>query len=586
MATAHATNGVSSTATEAKPVPYTNGSAPRNGSASPGSDASLAFKLTTNLLWVFEKGVAWASGLDKEREASPYLRGNYAPVSDEIFQDQLEVVEGKLPAVLNGAFLRNGPNPAVPMAGGYHWFDGDGMVHAVRIKDGKASYCNRFVETARLHQERKAGYGVFGRFGDSKGKAGLVHMVLRILKERLGIITPSKVGRGTGNTALAYHAEKVLALHEGDLPYVLRVACEGVLETLGRWGFEGRLDHPFTAHPKIDPKTGELFFIGYDLNRKPYLYYSLADKEGNLVHDYPVGIPDPVMMHDFAITQDYAIFMDCPLVLKPERMVKEGKLPFIFDKSRPARFGVLPRYAKDAAGIKWFETEPMIILHVVNAWQEGDKVKLFGCAFKEFDLDGFTADCGDEDLAHVTEICMDLATGTATSRRVAPLAGDFPVVHPSLVGRKTRYCYIGHMRNTSLGYPEFIGVAKLDLLAQDPSKAVAGLILFGGHKFGGEAYFAPSGGQAEDDGHLLVFVHDEDAGVTELVVYNAKSMSEEPVARVRMPRRVPYGFHSLWISEAQLQAQAKSKAGLAAVAVPGKGAQGGLLSRTVAGNVA
>ena len=225
--------------------------------------------------------------------------------------DEKAAVPVPLPKALDGVFARVGPNPdlASRFSGDYHWFDGSGHVHAVRIsKEGKAiSYCNRWVETSRLRQERRAGVPLFTNFGDYRGWFAALHLLVGGARRLLGAKDSSK-GDGTANTALVFHAKKLLALHEGDLPYVLRVACDGVLETVGRLSdFSSKkeekkgnekeeeekttMGHPFTAHPKVDPSTGELFGIGYNVESKPYLYYFGLDSEGGLKFDVPIDTP-------------------------------------------------------------------------------------------------------------------------------------------------------------------------------------------------------------------------------------------------------------------------------------------------------
>ena len=220
-----------------------------------------------------------------------------------------------LPKALDGVFARVGPNPALAarFAGDYHWFDGSGFVHCCRLKESgkKISYCNRWVETSRLRQERAAGVPLFTNFGDYRGWLAAAHLLVGGARRLLGA-KDSSDGDGTANTALVFHAKRLLALHEGDLPYVLRVACDGVVETVGRLrdfssggtgkereegraGEKGRaavtMAHPFTAHPKVDPATGELFGIGYNVESKPYLYYFGLDAEGALKFDVPIDTP-------------------------------------------------------------------------------------------------------------------------------------------------------------------------------------------------------------------------------------------------------------------------------------------------------
>lgn len=553
-----------------------------------GSTRRLTYRLANALTWAISQALWFLDG-SKWAETSPYLSGNFAPTTEERFDEGLEVVEGELPAALAGAFVRVGPNPRFLPGGRYHWFDGDGMAHCVRIKaaapggapaaPATASYSGHLVRTSRLAQEEAAGYAVFTQFGDFRGLAGLAHIMLGKLKDALGV-TSGREGRGTANTALAFHAGRLLALNEGDLPYALRVACEGLVDTIGRVGFGGGLTHAFTAHPKVDPVTGELFFFGYSVTDAPYCRYSYADQEGRLLGaNLAIDLPAPVMMHDCAITESRVIFLDMPLLFKPEEMVKSKTLPFLFDRTRPARFGVLPRYARPGDEPVWFSVDPMMAFHTANAWDEGDSgVKLYLCTFKDFSLSEFTA-AGDEALPRLTEVTMDLATGEATVRRVAELPGDFPQVPASRVGRPCRYVYMAAMRDDK-GVPLFYGISKIDLASKNPDAAVAGLVEHGPGRLGGEAYFVPGGRDgAEDDGYLVTYVYDDTTGASEFVAYDARTMSSTPVARVALPGRVPHGFHCLWVSEAQLASQAAATlaVGDAARVAPAAGG-GGLIS--------
>uniref|UniRef100_A0A7S1X8S3 carotenoid 9,10-dioxygenase n=1 Tax=Tetraselmis chuii TaxID=63592 RepID=A0A7S1X8S3_9CHLO len=334
-------------------------------------------------LYFLEVALHFLLGNTKRGKSVKYLKGNFRPVRREVQQEGLEVVEGELPADLSGCFLRIGPNPAHNPVGAYHWFDGDGLVHACRIKDGRASYANRWVHTKRFLEERALGWSSYTKLGDLSGFGGLVCLGLASLKKTLGVNVD---GKGTGNTAMVYHAKRLLALHEGDMPYALKVACEGVVETVERVSF-GKLK-AFTAHPKIDQSTGHMHFFGYDVREKPYCTYAVVDESGKLVKTAPIDIPRPVMMHDFAITANYSIFIDTPLVFNPEVMVKEGKIPFVFDEKKGIRFGLRPHSAAgdDVDAVQWFELPSQMIFHVANAWEDGDNIHLYACAFKRLDL--------------------------------------------------------------------------------------------------------------------------------------------------------------------------------------------------------
>ncbi|KAF8396149.1 hypothetical protein HHK36_017762 [Tetracentron sinense] len=245
-----------------------------------------------------------------------YLSGNFAPLADETPPCKNLPVKGYLPECLNGEFVRVGPNPKFAPVAGYHWFDGDGMVHGMRIKDGKATYVSRYVRTSRLKQEEFFSGSKFMKIGDLKGLFGLLMVNMQMLRAKLKVLDIS-YGTATANTALIYHHGKLLALSEADKPYILKVLEDGDLQTLGMLDYDKRLAHSFTAHPKVDPFTGEMFTFGYS-HLPPYITYRVISKDGFMHDPVPITISDPIMMHDFAITENYAIFMDLPLYFRPK----------------------------------------------------------------------------------------------------------------------------------------------------------------------------------------------------------------------------------------------------------------------------
>lgn len=502
--------------------------------------------------------LSWVRGMPKKRDANLYLKGLYAPIDVEQCHTQLKV-EGSMPKSMNGAYVRVGPNPLLRPIGDYHWFDGDGMTHTVRIKDGKCSYANNYVETSRLKQERAAGFPLFEKIGDCQGPGYLVQMGLQQVKKVLGVLDDSQ-GKGRGNTALVFHAKQLLTLEEGDMPYALRVLCNGVVDTIGRTDFNGKLKHVFTAHPKKDPVTGELFGFGYSVDKAPHCTYTALDADGNIVRDFPVHIPRGIMMHDCACTEDNFIFLDLPLRFAPDRIVKNGELPFFFDKSINSRFGVMPRMAEDESAIKWFELPPMTIFHTANAWQEGpDIVKLAACCFDEFELDIGSAHFktpGHMPRLHL--LTFNLKTGEASKQRLAHVVGDFPQINGEYLGRKTRYAYLATMPEDGLA-PNFSGVTKVDLQAP-ASSPVAGQITYLSDWEGGEAFFVPADAENgrqpdEDEGYLVNFIMHKETGESKLAVFDAKTMSSQPVATVAIPQRVPAGFHGLHVKERDLALQ-------------------------------
>ncbi|XP_074332838.1 carotenoid 9,10(9',10')-cleavage dioxygenase 1-like isoform X3 [Apium graveolens] len=473
-----------------------------------------------------------------------WLSGNFAPVLDETPPCSHLPVIGHLPECLNGEFVRVGPNPKFFPVAGYHWFDGDGMIHGLRIKDGKATYVSRYVKTSRIKQEETFGGAKFMKLGDLKGLFGLLMVNMQMLRAKL----------------------KVLDLSYGFGTDAIKVLEDGDLQTLGLLDYDKRLTHSFTAHPKVDPYTGEMFTFGYS-QTPPYITYRFISKNGFMNDPVPITLSDPIMMHDFAITENYAIIMDLPLYIKPMEMVKEKKLIVTFDATKKARFGVLPRYAKNEMLIKWFELPNCFIFHNANAWEEGDEVVLITCRLENPDLDminGSRKEKLENFNNELFEMRFNMKSGQASQKKLSASAVDFPRINESYTGRRQRYVY-----GTILdGIAKITGIVKFDL-QMNPEMGkrklevggnVQGIFDLGVGRFGSEAIFVPRQPgvtSEEDDGYLIHFVHDENTGKSAVNVIDAKTMSPDPIAVVELPSRVPYGFHAFFMTEEQLQEQAK-----------------------------
>ena len=507
------------------------------------------FVTTGSLVWLSRAALA-----AEDAGAWPdnrFLRGNFAPVHEEIVADGLRVI-GRLPSELNGVYLRTGPNPQFPPRNRYHWFDGDGMLHGVRIQDGRASYRNRYVRTEGWREERKAGKALYPSILDAPDLAR--------------IFSGKQPYKNTANTALVWHHGRLFALMEGAEPHEIRPSD---LDTVGPCQFEGRLKHAFTAHPKVDAQTGEMMFFGYS-PLKPYLQYSVADRQGRIVSTTPIELPRGVMMHDFAITRRFTLFLDLPLTFDFARLAS-GRPILEFEPQLGARIGVLARHAPGAE-IRWFNISPCFVFHVLNAFEDGDSVVLRACRYDDFpDLLSFNTDDGkavesgrrddssrksagqgrgtkeaagatDAETAthglHLHEWRIDLTLGTVAEKALAELPCEFPRLHESRQGRAARFGYAA-----AAGGDLSPGALKFDHQTGGVARHA-----YGKDRWGGEALFAPRpGSSVEDDGWLLTFVYDRASDRSELVVIDARSMAAEPIARVLLPRRVPYGFHGVWL---------------------------------------
>jgi len=449
----------------------------------------------------------------------PFLDGNFAPVSEEHTTDALKVT-GELPKALDGLFVRNGPNPQFPPPGNYHWFDGDGMLHGVRLQGGRATYRNRFIRTKGFEEEKKAGKATYPGILDAPD-----------LKKLLAGELPYK---NPANTALAFHAGKLLALWEVGEPYEIKLPG---LDTVGPYTFAGKLDQPVTAHPKVDPDTGEMLFFGY-LPTKPLAVFSTANAKGELVRTVAVKLPRPTMIHDFVITKNYAVFPCGPQTFDLARTVK-GQSPWHFDAEKPMAFVVVPR-GGDGKPLT-VEAKTGFAFHFLNAHEADGKIVVVGCRYSRFPG---AVSFGEVDAdktpnpALPYQWTLDPKTGKCAEKPLDDSPAEFPRLADSLVGKVNRYGYFG------TGDGEFFtGLRKFDLTTRTATDH-----LYGDGRFGGEGVFVPNpDGRGEDAGWLLNYVYDKAADTSELVVTDAADMRAKPVARVHLPARVPYGFHGTWV---------------------------------------
>jgi carotenoid cleavage dioxygenase-like enzyme len=393
-----------------------------------------------------------------------FLEGNFAPVRQETAVSDLQVL-GELPLDLSGMFIRNGPNPQFPPLGRYHWFDGDGMLHGVEIHNGKATYRNRYVRTWGFNLEHEAGHALWNGLTESSPPAE----------------PPPEPFKNTANTALVWHDGRLLALWEGGEPHEIKVPG---LETVGAYNYGGKLVSAFTAHPKVDAVTGEMMFFGYSLAQPPYLQYGVVSAAGELLRTVPIDLSVGVMMHDFAITEHYTVFMDLPATFRLERL-QQGKPGFMFEADRPSRFGILPRHG-DNSSIRWFEAPACYVFHTLNAYEEGESVMLIGCRMNGTTVLSPSSESRESgmDIPFLYRWQFNLTTGETTEKPLDDVPSEFPRVNEQFLGRLTRYGYTGRLVPGDL--PLFDGLIKYDLVG-DRSQSHE----FGRGRYGGEAVFVP-----------------------------------------------------------------------------------------------
>lgn len=459
---------------------------------------------------------------------NPYLLDSYAPIAAERTYTDLEVI-GEIPRDFAGVFARNGPNPRFAPRGRYHWFDGDGMIHAAHFEDGKVTYRNRWIRTRGLAMEEEANGPLW---------SGLMEPT-----------TDNPEGmpyKDTANTDLAVHNGELLALwYICGVPYRLDPRT---LETLGTASF-GR-DKPLriSAHTKVDPKTGEMMFFDYG-HKPPYMSYGVVDGSGQMVHYTPVELPGPRKPHDMAITENYSILMDMPVIQKAGA---GGRWSVAFHRDMPTRFAVVPRHGTE---VRWFEAEPCYIYHSVNAWEEDGSIVMIGCRTadplpKADPSDGIWAKMmANLRLdARLHRWRFDLATGQTTEESLDERAAEFPMVNRDMLGQRTRFSY--HQALAKTRTIAFDGVVKYDT-----DSGASEYYDYGPDCYGSESPFAPrTNPTSEDDGYVLSFVHNQRENRSELIVLDAKEITAGPLARVIFPERLPLGFHACFAPQSQLGA--------------------------------
>ncbi|KAH0449067.1 hypothetical protein IEQ34_022867 [Dendrobium chrysotoxum] len=454
------------------------------------------------------------------------LSDNWAPVN-ELPPTTCPVIRGAIPACLRGgAYIRNGPNPQYLPRGPHHLFDGDGMLNALllpRNGDGTApaTLCSRYVRTYKYLLERDAGGPVLPNvFSGFHGVAGIARGAVVAARILTGQMNPT-AGVGLANTSLA---------------------------------FFGKLSMGMTAHPKKDPVTRELFAFRYG-PVPPFLTYFRFDAAGKYKtgEDVPIfSLAQPSMVHDFAITERFAIFPDIQIVMKPMDMVAPGRgSPVGSDRGKVPRLGILPKYARSDAEMRWFEVPGFNLMHALNAWEEGEDTIVLvapNVLSIEHALERM-------DLVHssVEMVRIELRSGAVSRTPLSAENLDFGVIHPGYVGRKNRFAYLG----VGDPMPKISGVRKLDFSLCGRGDCVVAARDFGPGCFGGEPFFVPAGPNRgeEDDGYVMLYVHNEDNRESKFIIMDARSPQLDLVEEVILPSRVPYGFHGLFLTQDEIKAQ-------------------------------
>jgi carotenoid cleavage dioxygenase len=461
-----------------------------------------------------------------------FFTGNYTPLTEEHDIAALEI-EGALPPGLSGSLYRVGPNPQfAPRDDSYHWFSGDGMVHAFHIGGGKVSYSNRWARTPKWQLEHEAGHALFGTFGNPATSDPIAH----------------GQNGGTANTSMLWHGNRLFALEESHQPFELDAFT---LASKGHQSFGGSVASRCTAHPKIDPETDELHFFAYspDGPCSPTMLYGVMDPHCEVMQMQSFTAPHASMAHDFMLTREHVLFPVTPLTLSVERAM-QGKPLLAWDATKRTHVGVMRR-GSPAGTLRWFDTDACHVFHVMNAWDDGNTIVAYVMQSDTApglpDAEGRAGD----PHAMAARLCrwtFDLAGKSSGFQReyLDDLAAEFPRIDERYTGRRNRYgFYTCHATQRARDDSESVFY---DSLARfDFESSTRSLYTLPQGDVVSEPVFVPRAADAaEGDGWLLAVAWREKEKRSDLLVFDAMRLSAGPVAVARLPHRVPFGFHGNW----------------------------------------
>jgi carotenoid cleavage dioxygenase len=460
--------------------------------------------------------------MDGNTRINPYLAGNFAPIHSE---DDFDLkVTGEIPAGLRGALFRIGPNPQFePRDPNHHWFFGDGMVHGFYVADGKVKYRNRYVHTPKWELEHQHGRSLFGGGNPMDND-------------------PLAAGNegGVANTNVLFHAGKLLALEEGHHPFELD------LKTLASKGYDRAYKGNVTAHPKLDPVTGEMVWFAYGVGAplSAGMSYGVTAADGAVVRRDDFQAPYAAMVHDFMVTQNHVLFPILPLTASLERAMT-GRPPFAWEPDKGSYVGVMRRDG-DVSSIRWFNAPACYVFHPMNAWEEGDKlyadVMRYNVAPLFPNADGSP---GDKASARLVRWTFDLAGASDAIKEEAidDLDGEFPRVDPRFETLKNRHGWYA-------GDPGGAKTVRQSAIAHiDHQTGKRQVYALTGGDATSEPVFTPrSADAAEGDGWITAVVYRAGEDRSDLLVFDALDIAKGPVGTAEMPRRVPFGFHGNWVS--------------------------------------
>lgn len=494
-----------------------------------------------------------------------YLQGNFAPILNEEFHEDL-LVEGKIPPELNGAILiRIGPNAAYkPLDMKYHhWIDGTGMINAFYFNNGKVSYRNRFVNTFKMAHDRKANRELFGGIQNLpkttfKGwgilKVNLFNLMYLGIRKLLGLgptlnqfnkISPVM---NNSNTNILLQNGYVLSLDEIGKPYIIKL---DTLETIGEFDYHGELKRNNSAHPLTDPFNNHSYTNSYS-PVAPFLKYYEITPDAKISYQIDMDVPYPAMVHGFALTEKYYVHFHFPAVFRIEYLGTHNPIRWE-PENNDSYIGILERNNTHAK-TKWYKIPTCWVFHNMNAYDDGDKVVMFVAKFPRIPMFGLDTNnpCPpftEQPNSKFAKWTLDLKTGIFEETIINPNLVEFPIMDPRFLTKKQKHGWYTSLVDDVQKYGLWNTVCHYDF-----EKNIEESYYAGKNYFVGEALFTPKHKDAaEGEGYIMFLRYNLTENKSEVLILDAQHLSDGPIAKVIIPRRIEYDFHGSIIRDWELK---------------------------------
>jgi carotenoid cleavage dioxygenase-like enzyme len=421
-----------------------------------------------------------------------FLDGNFAPVTEEVTAVDLPVT-GTLPPELVGRLVRIGPNPkSPPDPASYHWFTGDGMVHGLRLGDGRAEwYRNRWVQ------------------GDE-------------------VVNTHVIGIDGRTFALVEAGGRPVELTDD-------------LETIGSCRFDDTLDGSFSAHTHRDPATGDLHAVTYHWSWD-HIRHVVVGPDARVRRELHVPVEGGPMVHDCAITESQVVLFDLPVTFSMDAAAEGSSLPYRWNPDHPPRVGLLPLDGP-ATEVRWLEAPSCYVFHTLNAYdvRDGAGHRVVVDLVRHPRMFATTFNGPDEGATTFERWTLDPTAGTVHTETLDDRSQEFPRLDERLTGRPHRYGY-------AAGFG--VGVEHGPAIKHDLTAGTSETHEYGPGRVTLEPVFVPRpGGTAEDDGWVMSYVYDAARDRSDVVILDAQDFAGDPVATIPLPVRVPFGFHGSWLPD-------------------------------------